>query len=135
MTLHTPAALLLVCLLTLTACHSHPCAKCESTEAAMPYRHVVAFKFKPTTTDAQIQEIIEDFAALEDQIDVITGFEHGKQVSPEGFDQGYTHVFLVTFADRAGLDIYLPHPAHQAFVDKLLPLLDPPPFVVDYVAE
>ena len=127
-------ALLLLCTLTLTACHSHPCTKCQAMDNN-PYRHVVAFKFKDSTTDAQIESIIADFAALQDKIDAITGFEHGDQVSPEPFAQGYTHVFIVTFKDRAGLDAYLPHPAHKAFVDKLLPLLDPPPFVVDYVAE
>lgn len=105
------------------------------TTANKPYRHIVAFKFKDTTTDAQVAHIVASFVELKNQIDVITGFEHGKQVSLEGFDQGYTHVFVVTFKDRAGLDLYLPHPAHKSFVEKLLPLLAPPPFVVDYVAE
>lgn len=131
----TNAALLVIAALTLTACHSHPCPVCESEDVYMPYRHVVAFKFKQTTTDQQIEQIIEDFAGLQDDIDTIIGFEHGKQVSPEPFAQGYTHVFTVTFKDQAGLETYLPHPAHKAFVEKLLPLLDPPPFVVDYVAE
>lgn len=98
------------------------------------YRHVVVFKFKATTTDDQVQQIIEDFARLQNDIKEIIAFEHGVNVSPEGLDQGFTHVFLVTFKDKAGLDVYLPHPAHKAFVDKLLPLLEQP-FVVDYVAQ
>lgn len=98
------------------------------------YRHVVVFKFKDTTTDAQIDRIIENFAKLQDHIPEIIAFEHGKNISPEGLDQDFTHVFLVTFKDKAGLEVYLPHPAHKAFVDKLLPLLEQP-FVVDYVAE
>lgn len=127
-------ALLLSLTFALTACHSHPCVKCQAMDNR-PYRHVVAFKFKDTTTDAQIQQVIADFADLQNKIDTIIDFEHGKQVSPEPFAQGYEHVFIVTFEDQAGLDVYLPHPAHKAFVDKLMPLLDPPPFVVDYVAE
>ena len=98
------------------------------------YRHVVAFKFKETATDAQIQEIIEGFGKLQDDIPEIIAFEHGTNVSPEGLDQGFTHVFLVTFKDKAGLAVYLPHPAHKTFVEKLLPLLEEP-FVVDYVAK
>ena len=129
---------LLLCVL-LTGCHTHQkCDNCKKAPA-MPntaglYRHVVVFKFKETTTPAQIEQINTDFASLQDAIPEIIAFERGNNVSPEGLDQGFTHVYLVTFKDKAGLDIYLPHPAHKAFVEKLLPLLEEP-FVVDYVAE
>ena len=122
-------------LLLLSACHSQPKTKCCSMNANTPvYRHVVAFKFKETATEQQIQEIIDGFADLQNKIDAIIGYEHGINVSPEGLDQGFTHVFIVTFKDKAGLEVYLPHPAHKAFVDKLLPLLEEP-FVVDFVTQ
>ena len=129
---------LLLCL-CLTGCHTHQkCDNCKKapamTTTAGLYRHVVVFKFKETTTDAQIKQIIEDFGKLKNDIKDIVAFEHGTNVSPEGLDKGFTHVFLVTFKDKAGLDVYLPHPAHKAFVEKLLPLLEEP-FVVDYVAK
>ena len=101
---------------------------------ASVYRHVVVFKFKETTSAEQIEQINKDFAALQDAIPEIIAFEQGVNVSPEGLDQGFTHVYLVTFKDKAGLEVYLPHPAHKAFVEKLLPLLEQP-FVVDYVAQ
>ena len=129
---------LLLCL-CLTGCHTHQkCDNCKKV-SAMPntagvYRHVVVFKFKETTPDAQINQIVEDFGKLKDAIPEIIAYEHGKNVSPEGLDKGFTHVFLVTFKDKAGLDVYLPHPAHKAFVETLLPLLEEP-FVVDYVAQ
>ena len=124
---------------SLTGCHTHQkCDHCKKApamhETTGVYRHVVAFKFKDTTTDAQIAQIVEDFGKLQNDIPEIIAFEHGKNVSPEGLDQDFTHVFLVTFKDKAGLDVYLPHPAHKAFVEKLLPLLEQP-FVVDYVAQ
>jgi hypothetical protein len=28
---------------------------------------------------------------------------------------GFTHCFIVSFADAAARDVYLPHPLHQAF--------------------
>jgi len=127
---------LLLCV-SLTACQSQSnCAKeCKTMcEPKGVYRHVVAFKFKDTTTNEQIQSIVDGFAELPSKIDAIIGFEHGTNVSPEGLDQDFTHVFIVTFKDKAGLEEYLPHPAHKAFVDKLLPLLEQP-FVVDYVAQ
>jgi quinol monooxygenase YgiN len=98
-----------------------------------PYRHVVFFKFKESATPAQVKHIEEEFAKLPSKMDFITGFEWGTNVSPENLNDGFTHCFLVTFKDKAGVDAYLPHPAHQAFVAILKPLLDKV-CVVDYVA-
>jgi hypothetical protein len=79
-------------------------------------RHVVLFAFKPGTTPEQIAAVEQAFAALPDQIPEIIAFEWGRDVSVEGKAQGFTHCFLVTFRDAPGRDAYLPHPAHQAFV-------------------
>lgn len=137
--MRNPSLTALLLCLSLTACHTHPKCDHHTNAPAMHnthgvYRHVVAFKFKHTTTDTQIDQIIEGFARLQDDIPEIIAFEHGKNISPEGLDQDFTHVFLVTFKDKSGLETYLPHPAHKAFVEKLLPLLEQP-FVVDYVAQ
>ena len=87
-------------------------------------RHVVLFKFKDSAAPADVQQIEEAFRALPAQIDVIQEFEWGTDVSVEGKAEGYTHCFFVTFADAAGRDAYLPHPAHQAFGQVLRPHLD-----------
>jgi hypothetical protein len=42
-------------------------------------------------------------------------------------------IIFVTFKDKAGLETYLPHPAHQAFVGLVKPLLEEV-HVLDYVA-
>ncbi|NNM30920.1 MAG: Dabb family protein, partial [Akkermansiaceae bacterium] len=55
-------------------------------------------------------------------------------VSPENHAQGYTHCFIVTFKDKKGLEAYIPHEAHKAFVEQLLPILDKV-FVIDFVAK
>jgi quinol monooxygenase YgiN len=98
------------------------------------YRHIVAFQFKTEATEEQIQEIVTDFTKLVDHFDGIIGFEHGTNISPEGLSQGLTHVFMVTFRDKSDFDLYLPHPKHKSFVEKLLPILEKP-FVVDFIAE
>ncbi|HCA49083.1 MAG TPA: stress responsive alpha-beta barrel domain protein, partial [Planctomycetaceae bacterium] len=45
-----------------------------------------------------------------------------------------THCFFVTFKNKAGLEVYLPHPAHEKFValvkGKLAKVV-----VVDYIAK
>jgi Stress responsive A/B Barrel Domain len=84
-------------------------------------RHVVLFRFRPDAQPEAIRRIEAEFAALPDRI------EH------EGLDKGFTHAFVVSFADDAGRDAYLPHPAHQAFVAQLKPLLDDV-LVIDYPA-
>jgi hypothetical protein len=104
-----------------------------ATAADAPYRHVVLFKFKDTATPEQVQSIEKAFAELAGKIDTVKAFEWGTNVSPEGHNDGFTHCFFVTFADKAGLEVYLPHADHQAFVAKLKPILDKV-CVVDYVA-
>jgi len=105
-----------------------------ATATDAPYRHVVFFKFKDSASPEQVQGIEKAFIELAGKIDTVKGFEWGTNVSPEGLNDGFTHCFFVTFADKTGLDVYLPHAEHQAFVGKLKPLLDKV-CVVDYVAK
>lgn len=105
-----------------------------ASAADAPYRHVVFFKFKDSATPAEVQGIETAFLELTKKVDTVTAFEWGTNVSPEGLNDGFTHCFLVTFKDKAGLEVYLPHPEHSAFVAKLKPLLDKV-CVVDYVAK
>lgn len=94
-------------------------------------RHVVMFKFKESSTAADIQTVENAFAALPSKISVISDFEWGTNNSPEGLDKGFTHVFFVSFDSEADREIYLPHPAHKAFVEVLKPHLEDV-MVMDY---
>lgn len=98
------------------------------------YRHVVFFKFKDSAKPEEVKGIEDAFIELAKKIDTVKAFEWGTNVSPEGLNDGFTHCFFVTFADKAGLEVYLPHAAHQEFVSKLKPLLDKA-CVLDYVAK
>ncbi len=80
-------------------------------------RHIVLYKFKDSTTPAQIQEVVDAFSALPQKIDTIVGFERGTNVSEENKSEGFTHCFVVTFRDEAGRATYLSHPAHEAYVN------------------
>jgi len=94
-------------------------------------RHVVLFKFKDGTTDAQIGQIERAFCALPDRIQAIHDFEWGTDVSVENLQQGFTHCFVVTFRSRADRAKYLPHPAHKMFGERLGPHMDKV-LVIDY---
>jgi hypothetical protein len=94
-------------------------------------RHVVLFKFKPDAAKDKVQAVVDAFGKLPKQIDVIKDFEMGTDNSPELKSKGFTHCFVVTFADEKGRETYLPHPAHKEFVTLLGPVLEDV-LVVDY---
>lgn len=79
-------------------------------------RHLVLYKFKQDVTEKEIQEVADAFGELPKRIDAVKDFEWGLNVSKEGKSEGLTHAFLVTFADEAGREAYLVHPAHQEYV-------------------
>ncbi len=96
-------------------------------------RHVVLFKFKDTATAAEVKKVEEAFMGLKKKIKEVKSVEWGLNNSPENLNQGFTHCFFVSFASEKNREIYLPHPAHQAFVEVLKPHLDKV-LVVDYWA-
>lgn len=98
------------------------------------FRHVVCFQFKEGTTDAEIEKIATAFADLESKIDTIIDFEWGPSENIEPLNDGFTHCFVVTFKDKKGLEVYLPHEAHTEFVSLLKPRLEKV-FVFDYTAQ
>ncbi len=98
------------------------------------YRHIVIFKFKDSAPAAKVQGVVDAFKALPGKLPAIKAFEWGTNVSPEGLDHGFTHIFTLTFASKEALEKnYLHEPAHQAFV-ALLPDVLEKALVVDYVA-
>lgn len=94
-------------------------------------RHAVFFSFKDSASEADVQSVADAFAALPSKIPEIIDFQWGVNNSPEGLDDGFTHCFLLTFADEKGREVYLPHPDHKAFGDVLRPHMSDV-FVIDY---
>lgn len=116
---------------------SNVMGKDDKTEKSAPkkvLRHVVLFKFKKDASKEQIEQIVTEFAALPEKIDTIIEFEKGTDVSVENKTKGFTHGFVVTFANTKGRKIYLPHPAHKAFVKIVGTVIDDV-LVFDYWAE
>ncbi|MFD3002915.1 Dabb family protein [Pontibacter toksunensis] len=106
---------------------------CQNSETEQ-MKHIVVFKYKPSATPAQIEQVTQAFGELQDKIPGIVAFEHGVNDSPEGKNLGFTHVYQMTFEDAAARDTYLPHPEHKKFGELLgqLNILEDA-FVVDYV--
>ena len=98
-------------------------AKNRQPTPAKVLRHVVMFQFRDGTSQAKIDELSAAFAALPEKIHAIYDFEWGANVSTTRKNQGYTHFFMLTFRNQAGLAAYSPNPVHQAFVRILRPHL------------
>ncbi len=116
---------------TAIAALTHPAAAEDADMPERLLRHVVMFEFKASSSEAEIQKVVDTFSALPAKIPQIHAYEHGVNNSPEGLNDGLTHCFLVSFTSEADRAIYLPHPAHKAFVEVLKPHLEKV-VVIDY---
>ena len=103
--------------------------------AAAPYRHVVLFKFKDDAPPEKVKTIVEAFKALKTKLPAVQSLEWGTNVSPENLNQGFTHIFTLSFANKEALEKgYLHEPAHKEFGAMLGGILDKA-LVVDFVAQ
>ena|SRR5580765_269144 len=96
--------------------------------------HVVSFKFKASASAAQIKEVEDAFRDLKSKIKEIRSYEWGTNISPEKLNKGFTHGFVLTFANEKDRDAYLDNPDHKAFGVLLRPILEDV-FVIDFKAE
>jgi len=73
--------------------------------------HIVCWKYKPDTTDAQRDDHIAKLRALPAVIPNIESFEVGSDILhlERSFDTG----LVSKYPDRAALDFYTDHPEHQ----------------------
>lgn len=87
-------------------------------------KHVVLLRVKPETPAGVLKELFEALAGLKHEIPGILDFSGGAYSSHEGLDKGFTHGFVMTFADEASRDAYLPHPAHEVVKAMVWKVLD-----------
>ncbi len=74
--------------------------------------HIVLVKFAETTTQEQLQEVVDRFRALKDKLTGIVDLQAGLNFSEK--NQGYQVVLSVRFEDKNALEAYGPNPDHQA---------------------
>lgn len=87
-------------------------------------KHIAFFRFKSTCTAEDIAEVWRVIEELPKKIPGILDLTWGENTSSEGLSEGFTHSFVMLFESAAARDAYLPHPAHQAAVDVVLPKLE-----------
>jgi antibiotic biosynthesis monooxygenase (ABM) superfamily enzyme len=84
--------------------------------------HVFAFQWKPNATEARKDKAAREIAAFQGKIPGLLQTHVGPNISPRG--KGYTFGGIMHFQDKAALDAYVQHPAHQALLAWLVPLID-----------
>ncbi len=87
-------------------------------------KHVVLLKFKSSTGEQKIREIFAALDGLRGKIPGLLDFSGGAYSSGEGLNKGFTHGFVMTFADATSRDAYLPHPEHEKVKQIIFPHLD-----------
>ncbi|WP_341227898.1 Dabb family protein [uncultured Arcticibacterium sp.] len=97
-------------------------------------RHIVNLKYKEGATEEQVNEAVQAFLNLKNEIPEIEHIEWGVNDSKEGASKGLTHVFNLTFKDDHGREIYLFHEAHIRLVGKIGPIIADV-LVMDYWTE
>ena len=97
-------------------------------------RHIVNLRYKDEATEAQVEEAVNTFLDLKNEIPAIAQLEWGVNDSKEGASKGFTHTFTLTFKDDHAREIYLFHEAHIALVNKIGPLIGDV-LVMDYWTE
>jgi hypothetical protein len=84
--------------------------------------HVFAFQWKPEATDDLKARAAKDIAAFQGVISGLLETHVGPNISPRG--KGYSFGGIMRFKDQASLEAYVQHPAHQALLKWLVPLID-----------
>jgi len=84
--------------------------------------NVFAFQWKQGTSEAQKERAKKEVAACQGLIPGLLQTHVGPNISPRG--KGYTFGGIMQFKDKASFDAYVHHPAHQALLAWLIPLID-----------
>lgn len=92
--------------------------------------HMVLFKWKEGTASEAAQKAMEGLRGLENKIPGILELSCGENFSDRS--QGFQCALLVRFENRAALDVYGPHPAHQEVVQTLIVPIRSDVIVADY---
>jgi hypothetical protein len=85
--------------------------------------HMFAFRWRPGVTQEQKNRVLAEIRGLQGQIPGLLETTVGANISPRG--KGYELGGVMKFTDKASLESYGAHPAHQKLLSWLMPLIEP----------
>jgi hypothetical protein len=86
------------------------------------YVHMFAFRLKPGVSEEQKDRMLREINALKKQIPGLLETHVGRNDSSRG--QGFEIGGVMKFPDQDAMEAYNAHPAHQALLKWLVPLID-----------
>ena len=92
--------------------------------------HIVLFKWKTEATAEQIAAAVEGLRGLKELVPNVLDLSVGANFTDRG--QGFTHGLVVRFPDKAALEVYGPHPAHQHVVQTFINPIRETVLALDY---
>jgi hypothetical protein len=93
------------------------------------YIHTFALRWVPEMTEEQKQQAKRQILALQGKIPGLLATHIGDNQSPRGKGTNFGGVMM--FTDRAAFEAYFVHPAHDALISWLMPLVDPTELDID----
>ncbi len=85
--------------------------------------HIVLVKFSAQKAH-RMPDLLAALDGLRQNLPGFLSLQGGPYASPEGLNQGYTHGFIMTFANAEARDHYLTHPEHEKVKQAFLPDLE-----------
>lgn len=79
--------------------------------------HIVMFQFKEENKQENLERVKAMLEALPSKIDTLCSMEVGIDISRS--ERSFDMVLVSTFDDQEGLNVYVPHPAHQEVVSVI----------------
>lgn len=92
--------------------------------------HIVLFRWQEDANADAINQAVEELRGLKGKIAEIGDLSCGENFSDRA--KGYTHGLVVRFRDRAGLEVYGPHPEHQQVVQNFIKPIAADVLALDY---
>ncbi|EIO5156108.1 Dabb family protein [Salmonella enterica] len=86
-------------------------------------RHILFITFNDDVLLGEIEVVRWIFLRIPKLVEGVTRVEWGINDNSENKSAGHTHCVLMTFADDAARQYYLPHPVHQALKSIFCPAL------------
>lgn len=89
---------------------------------SLSFRHVVMFRWKPGTSETELEALERALTALPREVPEILGYRFGRDA---GQIQGnFDFAIVADFADRDSWKRYVDHPAHQKLIgERIRPIL------------
>ena len=81
--------------------------------------HVVLVEWGADTPEEVKEAAREAARGVPSRIEGVLSVGEGPSTSPEGLEGGLDYGLVITFADAAARDAYLPHPVHRVLADLI----------------